>query len=68
MAGKAHGNFSLKAICVVGNEHGKVYSMVETNSSTNAYYFDTVQMVREEILLKFENSIVPPEVSNFHFI
>ena len=53
MVGKAPGNFSLESICVVGNDHGKVHSMVKTKSSTNTYCLDAAQMIREEILLKF---------------
>ena len=53
MVGKAHGNFSLKSIYVVGNDHGKVHSMVKTKSSTNTDCLDAAQMIWEEILLKF---------------
>ena len=52
MVGKAHGNFSLKSIYVVGNDHGKVHSMV-SKSSTDTDCLDAAQMIREEILLKF---------------
>ena len=68
MVGKAHENVSLKAICVVGNEHSKVYTMVETNSCTKADCFDATQIIREKILLKLENSTLPSEVSCLHFI
>ena len=45
---------------MVGNEHGIIHGMVETNGSIDADCFDVAKIIREEILLKLENSTLPP--------